>query len=138
MSDTIYVWAVPAKHSIIDEINPETGLTRIYGKDEAAVKAQDPDAVRMSWPEWQAAAVARQQAPITWVRSDARSYRKMLEVLPPAVWIGDAFMVGEAMDHCVATGRARYTAFWKRGADYYTASRPLTVVEFKREIGAQS
>jgi len=130
------VYAVPGRSSIIDTINPSTGRTAICGHTEAEVRAREPRAVRMTYADWQAAAVARQQGPIVWEATTREQYHEMLEILPPAVWIGGAFMVGEPMDHCFATGRPRFSAYWQRsGGEYVTASRPLTVAEFKKEIG---
>jgi hypothetical protein len=41
--------------------------------------------------------------------SEAR-YNEMLEALPPAVWAGLGFLVGEPFDH-TADGYPRFTAF---------------------------
>lgn len=134
------VWAIPGKGSIIDAINPLTGLTVICGKDAAAVLAQDPTAVRMSWSDWQAAAITRQQTPITWARTSAKEYNQMLNILPPALWTGGAFLVGEPYDHCFATGAPRFTAYRElRGSGtydpiYLVASRPLTRAELRSEL----
>lgn len=131
------VYAVPGRHSIIDTINPQTGLTAICGHTAAQVQAREPLAVRMTWDAWTAAAIARQSSPIVWLSTTADRYDEMLNVLPPAMWRGGAFLVGEPMDHDVATGRARYSAYWQRGGAYFEASRPITVAEMRAELAAQ-
>jgi hypothetical protein len=58
----------------------------------------------------------------------------MLNVLPPAAWIGGAFMVGEPTDHCAETGRPRFQAYRERGMQFEVASRPMTIAEFRAEV----
>jgi hypothetical protein len=123
------VYAVPGKHCIVDTINPATGRTRIYGHTEAEVLAQDPDAIRMTWAAWQAEQTARQRTPITWAPTTQAEYTRMLEVLPPALWQGGAFLVGEPMDHDLQSGVPRFAAYWARWGRYFIASRPLTCAE---------
>ncbi len=131
---SVEVWAIPGKHSIIDEIIESTGLTRYYQHTPAEVLAREPLAVRMTWADWTAAAIARQQTPIVWQLTDEATYYEMLEVLPPAMMAGGAFLVGEPMDHDVATGAPRFSAFRQRGNTYETASRPLTCAELRAEL----
>jgi len=133
-TDYTEVYAVPGQNSIIDTINPDTGLTSVYGRTEADVLEREPGAVRMTWEAWQAAAVARQQTPIRWEITTERKYQEMLEVLPPAYWSGGAFLVGEPWDHCMATGRPRFAAYVERSGRYYTANRPVTMTELKAEM----
>ena len=134
-TDFTEVWAIPGENCIIDTINPDTGLTSVYGKDADAVLASEPKAVRMTWEAWRAEASARQQTPIRWELTTGRKYQEMLEVLPPALWIGGAFLVGEPWDHDFATGAPRFAAYVERSGRYYTASRPLTAAELRKEIG---
>lgn len=129
------VYAVPGQNSIIDGINPETGLTCVYGRTEADVKRENPDAVRMTWDAWQTAAAERQHTPIRWSRTDEHKYREMLEVLPPAAWIGGAFLVGEPYDHDFTTGQPRFSGYWHRNGIYLVASRPITIAELRAELG---
>jgi len=129
------VYAVPGKNSIIDTINPETGLTSVYARTEAEVLELNPGAKRMTWDEWQSAAIARQQTRIEWHPTTAEQYDEMLNVLPPARWAKGSFLVGEASDHCLATGRPRFAAYRQIGDNYFVASRPLTVNEWASEIG---
>lgn len=136
LSTTPDVYAIPGKASIIDQINPATGRTCILGQTEAEVRAREPRAVRMTWDAWQAAAVARQQTPIAWEATTAAQYDEMLNVLPPAAWIGGAFLVGEACDHCLQTGRPRFEAYWQRGGAYLVASRPITIAELRQQLQA--
>lgn len=57
-------------------------------------------------------------------------YREMLEVLPPAVWTGLGFLVGEPHDHN-AEGQPRFACFVQRGDKFFEVSRALTVAEFR-------
>jgi len=134
MTGATVVWAVPGEDSIIDTIDPTTGLTTLIGRDEAAVLRDYPTAERMTWEAWKAAKARRQQTPIRWLETDQASYDRLLNILPPACWIGDAFMVGEPDDHDIATGKPRFVAFWAKHGKYYTASRPMTVREFREEL----
>lgn len=134
-TDFTEVWAVPGEDHIIDTINPATGLTSVFGKAAEAVLADEPKAVRLTWEAWRAEASARQQTPIRWKMTTQAKYTEMLEVLPPALWIGGAFLVGEPWDHDFATGAPRFAAYLERYGQYYEASRPLTAAELRKEIG---
>ncbi len=72
---------------------------------------------------------------ITWNRTTEERYDEMMGVLPPAYWGSGGFLVGEAFDHrtCQITGRiaATYDAFVRVGEDFYNASAPLTIAEFR-------
>lgn len=132
MKDEIY--AVPGEHNIIDEINPNTGLTCVFGHTEAQVLARDPKAVRMLWKDWAAWKATTQNTPITWAPCTPAKYHEMLGVLPPARWRGGMFLVGEPMDHSISTGQPRYSAYWHRNGFFFVASRPLTSAEFDLEL----
>lgn len=133
MADCTECWAVPGAGHIIDVIHPETGLTWCFGKDEARVKETEPAAVRMPIADWTRARAAAQRTPIRWRETDRASFTRMLEILPPIDWTGDAFLVGEPHDHEADTGRPRYQAFRKCGERYYASSRPLTRGELRAE-----
>lgn len=132
------VYAVPGENSIIDMIHPVTGLTVYGGRDAASVQEAYPGAVRMSYETWRAEAIARQTTPIVWQTTDAKSYEEMLNVLPPALWIGGAFLVGEPCDHDYATGAPRFQAFWHRGASYVCSDRPITRAELRAALAPTS
>lgn len=134
VSPATELYAVPGRNTIIDEINPATGLTYYCGETGDQVRARYPEAVRMTITDWTAAVIARQATPIVWESTTAEAYRRMLEVLPPALWIGGAFLVGEPMDHAVADGAPRFTAFWHHGTEFLIASRPLTRLELRAEL----
>ena len=124
-------FAVPGEGSIIDGINPETGRSIINDQTFEQIQARYPNAVVMAWEDWRAAQIAKQQTPVRWSRVTERQYQEMLEVLPPAAWMGGYFLVGEPDDHCMATGRPRFRAYGKRGHVYTVSSRPMTVAELK-------
>ncbi len=131
------VYAVPGENGIIDAINPNTGLTYFCGSSATEVTAKYPGAVRMPWADWVTAASARQRTPIVWEPTTAAQYDEMLNILPPAMWIGGAFLVGEPTDHDVLTGAPRFTAYWQRGSMYYAASRPLMHTELRACLQAE-
>ena len=132
------VYAVPGAGHIIDVINPVTGLTCVYAKDLAAVLADNPGAVRMTWEAWRTEAADRQHTPISWHLTDEDTYQRMLEVLPPTLWIGGAFLVGEPDDHDFTTGQPRFRAYRCRGGVYTVANRPLTCAELRTVIGSRA
>lgn len=127
------VYAVPGAGSIIDVINPHTGLTSAFGRTEAEVLAREPLAKRMTWDDWAQARSATQRTPIVWEPSERETYQEMLNVLPPAFWGAGGFLVGEHTDHDVLDGRPRYEAYRHQGDSYFVSSRPLTVKEFITE-----
>ncbi len=138
-------YAVPGEHWIVDVIDPDSGLTAVCGSTADEIRAKYPTAERIAIADWQAARAAEQDAPITWARTTRAKYHEMLEILPPALWIGGAFLVGEPFDHHATTGRPRFAAYWHRGAalpwfegSYFVASRPLTRPELRAIVaGAQ-
>jgi hypothetical protein len=132
------VWSVPGKNSIIDAIVRETGLTCYLKETPAQVLARHPDAIRQTWADWRQAAIARQQTPIGWRRTTKARYHEMLEVLPPAMWIGGAFLVGEPQDHDIATGSPRFDAFRHRHGVYEASDRPITRAELRAVLAPQS
>jgi hypothetical protein len=60
-------------------------------------------------------------------------YDEMLGVLPPTVWVGKGFLVGEPHDHrkCKITGKTAptYAVFFAAFGRYYEGD-PMTVNEF--------
>lgn len=125
------VWAVPGRSTIIDVIHRETGLTLVYGWDAANVLAEYPTAERMPYAAWVVAVGRAQQTPIVWEATTAAQYDAMLNVLPPLDWCQDGFLVGEAADHCVVTGKPRYEAYRVTAGQYTVSSRPLTRAEWR-------
>lgn len=140
LREALDVYAVPGERSIIDWINPVDGLSFVCHETEEEIRRRYPNAQRMSWETWQAEVSKQQRTPITWHHTTQHEYQRMLEVLPPALWIGGAFLVGEPDDHDVQTGQPRFAAYWRRGscpeyAQYYRASRALTGRELREQIG---
>jgi hypothetical protein len=60
-------------------------------------------------------------------------YDQMLGILPPIVWVGKGFLVGEPADHrkCKITGKtaATYAAFFNAFGRYFEGD-PMTISEF--------
>jgi hypothetical protein len=61
-------------------------------------------------------------------------YNEMLEILPPALWLGHGFLVGEPHDHrrCKVTKKMAptYAAFFY-GFGRYFEGEPMTMAEFR-------
>ena len=61
-------------------------------------------------------------------------YDEMLGILPPALWLGKGFLVGEPADHrrCKITKKVMptYAAFFNAFGRYYEGD-PMTVAEFR-------
>jgi hypothetical protein len=130
-TDFTEVFAVPGQNSIIDGINPSTGLSCINGHSLADMQQRYPNAVQMTWEDWRAEQAARQGAPVTFTESTEAQYHEMLNCLPPAAWLLDSFLVGEPTDHSVSTGQPRFQMYTKRSNVYLASSRPVTVAEFR-------
>jgi hypothetical protein len=81
-------WYVPGEMSLIDVINPETGLTFCCGDDATAVLARHPNARRMSVTtasdQIDRAAVENYCQPVR--ECTEADFQYCLEVLPPVGW----------------------------------------------------
>jgi hypothetical protein len=64
-----------------------------------------------------------------WRKESQARYHEMLEVLPPAMWIGDGFLVGEPWDHD-AEGNPRFEAHFKTKDGYVVSTAPMTGARF--------
>ena len=132
-------YARPGEDSIIDVIDPHTGLTWIQLETADQVRARYPTAERINIAEWAADKAAKQDSPITWLPTTKALYFEMLEILPPALWIGGAFLVGEPVDHHATSGQPRFEAYWERGLSsstrtYHVASRPMMRTELRKAV----
>ncbi len=126
------VLAIPGSDSIIDLINPKTGLTHCYGKSPD----QCPGSVIMELSVFCAEKSARQDAmPKIWEEISEERYQDMLEVLPPAAMKSGAFLVGEAQDHHAGTGQPRFSCFKSDAGKFYALSKPITHAEFCEIFG---
>ena len=131
VSDCKMAFAEPGASNLIDLINPNTNRSLIYSHTLEQVRERYPTAEIVNFEEWLKAKAREQDSEITWVATTEDRYTKMLEVLPPAFWEGDYFLVGEPYDHHATSGRPRYQAFGYIGGKYFQASRPMTVQELK-------
>jgi hypothetical protein len=129
-----YVHANNPMGSIIDVINPDTGLTWINGQTFEEVRARYADAQRMTLDAWMARKAELQNAPIQWHVTTEERYHEMLNVLPPAMWIAGGFLVGEPDDHHAGTGQPRFRGYRQIGSDYFVSSRPMTRAELRKEL----
>lgn len=136
MADCVECYAVPGGDSMIDVIHPTTGLTVYGNKTLEQVQEEHPGAVRMLVDQFCKEKAQRQRAPITWSSVTEEKYVEMLEVLPPAMWVGRWFLVGEPWDHDAGNGQPRFAAYCAHGGKYYTASRPITRKEMQEQIAA--
>jgi len=122
-------FAVPGK-TMIDVINPQTGLSYYYGKDLQKVREEHPDAVEMTVDEYCASKAKAQDTPLEWVETNEEKYMEMLEVLPPAGWQLGIFLVGEPWDHHALTGAPRFACYRQDGKQFRASNRPITRKEF--------
>lgn len=129
--DPTECFAVPGEGHIIDCVHPITGKTVYYGKTLEDCQQEHPGAIRMTIEEFCRQKAARQDTPIEWIETTEDQYDEMLGCLPPIAFTHSGFLVGEASDHHATTGRPRYAAYIRKGDKYFTASRPMTVQEFK-------
>ena len=135
-------YAVPGSESIIDTINPETGLTTYFAKTLEQVRSEKgyAQAERMTIEACCQQKATRQHSPITWSEVTEEQYDEMFEVLPPIIR-GNGFLVSEPWDHDASNGQPRYAAYrFLKGSSkadgtpgrYETASRPMTVEELRQ------
>jgi len=133
--------AVPGQNSCVDVINPITGRTWYGRKTVAECIADNPGAEVMTFDELTRQIAERQHTPITWDPSTYEAFDYGLNVLPPAIWIGGGFMVGEPCDHDAETGKPRFQAFRQHGVGpdsiYERANRPMTCAEFREIFSAE-
>ena len=134
-NDCKMAFAVPGDDSIVDMINPATGRSYIEGETLEQIRLRYPKAEIVSLDDFCKAKADRQHTPITWSEITDDQYEYWLECLPPAAWIGDAFMVGEPYDHDAETGGARFQACNIIDGKCLASSRPMTRKEFKEMFG---
>ena len=129
-------FAIPG-HTMIDTIDSETGLTHIYRKTLDDVRAEVhtwadySKAERMTIDAFRQSKADAQDTPITWELITEERYWEMLECLPPALWTGNGFLVGEPYDHHAITGQPRFQACMKKWNEHFASSRPMTKAEFR-------
>ena len=136
INDCTHVVAVPGQNQAVDIIHPITGRM-IYGERTVAeCIAENPGAVVMTFDELTQQIADRQHTPIGWEPSTYEAFDYGLCVLPPAIWIGGTFMVGEPYDHDAGNGQPRFQAYRQRGEVYEKANRPMTRAEFREIFSA--
>lgn len=125
-------YGVPGEDSIIDCINPRTGLTAICRETFEQIRERYPNAERMTIESHCKAKAQRQDTPITWSDTTEAKYWEMLEVLPPAMMRAGYFLVGEPWDHHAITGEPRFSCYGEPVSGHFVvASRPITRRELK-------
>lgn len=125
-------YAVPGEKHIIDNIDPTTDLTLCCGETAEQVRLRHPSAVRLTFYDWSKEQAKLQDTPVTWLEVTEAKHNYALEVLPPIDWhVGNGFLVGEAVDHHMVNGRARYDGYVSRCGKFYQTSRPVTRAEFR-------
>lgn len=126
-------FAVRGANSMIDLVHPVTGKTVIYGRtlEECRQEKGYEKTELMTVDEFCRDKAERQDEPVTWSETTEEHFFEMLECLPPAYQSPDGFLVGEPWDHHATTGRPRFAAYREIGDKFLTASRPMTVKEFR-------
>ena len=133
MADCDRCFASRSRQTMIDVLHPVTGRTVCYGKTLEDTRAEYPDAEEMSVDDFCAWKATQQRTPITWSETTEAQFTEMLEVLPPALMITDAFLVGEPYDHDAGNGQPRFQGFRQIGGRHFAGSRPMTRAEFRAE-----
>lgn len=129
-SDYHEAYAVPGDDSLIDVINPITGLTWLNRETLEEVQKRYPDAVRVNVEDWLISRGKEQDAPVTWEEITQERYDELLGALPPIGQRANGFLVGEPTDHHAVSSAPRYDACIMKNEKFYTSSRPLTVREW--------
>lgn len=135
LGDATEAFAVPGEDSLIDCINPFTGLSWICGETLEQVRLRYPGAEQVNIEAHCKAKAERQDTPIAWVETTREQYEEMLNCLPPADYnkTFTAFLVGEPTDHHTGNGRPRYEGYEMRASKYWHSNRPMTRAEFRQE-----
>lgn len=128
-------FAVMASMTMIDTVNPHTGTGCYSNETLEELQLRYPGAERMTIEAFCKAMAKEQDSEIQWTETTREQYWDMLEVLPPAFMGNGGFMVGEPFDHHAISGQPRFAAYLEKHGKYLTASRPMTVREFKAVIG---
>jgi len=137
INDCTHCVAIPGQNQAINIVHPFTGRM-IYGeKTVAECIEENPGAVVMTLDELCKQIAERQHTPIAWDETTEEEYDYGLNVLPPAIWVRDGFMVGEPYDHDASNGQPRFQAFRQREGVYEKANRPMTRAEFRQELGVK-
>ena len=134
MADCDRAFVSKEQNTIIDIVNPATGLSWCYGKTLDVCREEYPDAEEMDIDEFCTWKAERQRTPITWSATTKAQYWEMLECLPPAAMSKGWFLVGEPYDHDAGNGQPRFSAYRQYGNTYETSSRPITRAEFHTAI----
>lgn len=66
-----------------------------------------------------------------WVECSETDYNYGLECLPPALWEGSKFLVGEPSSH-TAEGFPTFQPFFQVEHRYYRGQQPMTRAEFRK------
>lgn len=125
--------------SIIDTINPATGLSSVYGETHEQIRLRYPKAEIVNFDEWLAAKAARQDAEeAVWQETTEEAYWYALECVPPAAMAGGAFLMGEPQDHHAASGLPRFSCYREtRDGKFVVLSKPITYPAFQQMVSKQ-
>lgn len=128
-----------ATQTVIDFINPNTGLTFYSGETFDQVRARWTNAAITTIDEFSAWQAARQRTPISWNETTEDEFNEMLCILPPADRCQGGFLVGEPGDHYADTGESRYQAYRETvDGRFLRSNRCLSRAEFRVEMDGGS
>lgn len=71
---------------------------------------------------------------IEWKPSTKEIYDNALNVLPPAAWVSNGFLLGEPTDH--RNGRPTFEAHKRTKEGFFVSADSVTFPEFKAEFPA--
>jgi hypothetical protein len=127
-------FASKARGTVIDVLNPFSGLTACFGKTLADVRKEYPDAEEMLLEDWCAWKAAQQRTPITWQPTTPERYEYALNAVPPEVMWRGWFLMGEPENHDAGNGQPRSYAYRNGLGGFEVSSRPMTRSEFLSEL----
>jgi hypothetical protein len=129
-SDSTECFAVPNSESIIDMIDPRTKLSWINKETLEQIQKRYPDAVITTIGEHLEQKAKSQDTPVGWIEVTEEHWIEMLEILPPMMYDGNSFLVGEPTDHHAETGFPRYSCLTIKNDKHYQSDRPMTIREY--------
>lgn len=121
--------------TVIDIIDPNSGLTFYAGETFDQIRTRWPDATLTTLDDFCVWKAALQRSPIVWYETTESELEKMLCVLPPEDRHNGGFLVGEPGDHYADTGEPRFQAYRETpDGRFLRSNRCLSRAEFRAEM----
>lgn len=128
-----YCFADLSRPIIIDFYNPHTKRGH-FGSSEENIKERYPGAKLMKVSDFRKEADKKQSPPIQWIQTTQEKFNYAFEVVPPAYYRKNSFLLGEPIDHRCLTGEPRYEGFIQTKDGFFVTNRPVTEKEFEEAV----